>query len=737
MIVVIAVVFWAIFLCYGAGTGAALLVPRTGRALVTSMACSSLAAMLASLVGLGVLFGSSPPVGQVETGLPFGSLTVGVDPLSAFFLIVIGMVSFAVAVYAVGYLRRHVGHRSLRSALVVFNLLLLSLILIVSATDAITFLLAWEGMAVLTYLAVNFEYEKPRVINASYLMLAVNELGMIGIVGSILFLGQAGGGFSFDALRLGASRLSPLLRDVVFVLAFFGFGAKAGILPLQLWLPEAHPAAPSHLSALLSAVIVKMGVYGMVRVLISFLGGGPVWWGLLMLALGAVTALIGILHAFIERDLKRILAYSTIENVGIIVAAVGLSLVYHGAGLDALATITVLFAFYHLLNHAAYKGLLFLGAGAVDEATGTRDLDRLGGLVRRMPWTATAFLVGSLAIAAVAPFGGYITEWGILEAMLQSFALPDVPTRLVVASAASVIALSAALAVTTFVRAYAVGFLALPRSESASSAREVPAVMRMAMGFLAVAVILLGVVPAFVITVLDRTSTPLWGTSVLNRVVPPLFTEHPGNYAVLVSLGGGLFRGLPINGLVVIPSPTFSTINSPTYLLLGEIILLGVLVAGLRSVHRFGLERSGPVWAGGIPSFEPRMQYGAVAYSNPGRLIFNGIYRSRAEFAMISAAALHGDGVMNYRQDVPSPLVRSVYRPVARGIEAIAARAKAVQSGSTNQYVIYIFAMVLIILVLQGAEWGSWLTYGLYLLATGIIVLVLRGVREDGHRDPW
>jgi hydrogenase-4 component B len=680
------------------GVAAGIAFPRSH---VGSSISAGIASVLVTISGLGVLFGAPTSIGRLETGLPFGPLTFGLDPFAAFFLVVIGVVSLAAAIYTVGYLQSL--DKGLRSGLplALFNLLLLSLVLIVAATDAITLLLAWEAMAFLSYLAVNFEYENPDVIQAGYRMLAVSELGTIGIVAALLFLGQAGGGFSFAALREGGSQLTPYLRDLVFLLALFGFGAKAGLLPLQLWLPGANAAAPGHIATVLSAAVEGLGLYGIMRVLVDFLGGGPAWWGLSVLCLGAVTAFVGILHALTERDLKRLLAYSTIENDGIIVAAIGLSLTYRSFSLGLLAGIAGLFALYHLLNHALYKGLLFLGAGAVDRATGTRDLERLGGLIHRMPSTALAFLVGCLAIAAVAPFAGYISEWGILESMLQSFAVPDTLARLAIAGSGALLALTAALAVTTFVRTYAVGFLAQPRSDEAAAAHDVPRTMRVAMWLLAVVSILLGALPSFVITTLDRVSTPLWGTSVLDRVVPPLFTDHPGAYAPLVGLGGGLFRGLPVNGLVIIPSPTLSTINSPTYLILAEVVLIGVVVLGVRLIRSLGSVRIGPVWAGGIPRFAPRMQYGAVAYSNPARLIFNGIYRSRAELVAVAAAARHGQGEISYRQNVPPPLEDVLYRPVRDGVEAIAERVKVIQSGSVNQYVLYIFAMVLIILVLR------------------------------------
>jgi hydrogenase-4 component B len=727
---VVASAFWFSLLLYGVGAGIAVFVPRTRIALAASTAGGVLAGGLAVLAGGGILMGVFTPSGQLQTGLPWGPLTLAPDALGGFFLVVIGGVSLATCLYSAGYLSHYSRANSLRRSLVFFHLLLLCLVLIVAAADAVTFLIAWETMSFLSYLAVILEEDNPSVAHAAYVMLAVGELGIIGIAGAFFFLGSAGGGFSFAALRLGANRLPPSMRSVVFLLGFLGFGAKAGLLPLQFWLPEAHPAAPSHVSAVLSAVVVKMGLYGIMRVTVDLLGPGPVWWGLLALGLGAVTALVGILHALVERDLKRILAYSTIENDGLIVAAVGMALTDRAAGVTVLAAIAGLFALYHLLNHAVAKALLFLGAGAVEVAAGTRDLERLGGVVRRMPGGAVLFLVGALAIAAVAPFAGYISEWSILETMLQSFALPDVSARLAIAVAEAVLALTAALAVMVFVRVYGIGFLGAARSAEAAGAREVAGPMRWGMGLLAVVSMGLGILPAFVVTVLDHISPRLWGASVVGRVVPPLFTDQPGEYAPLVALGGGVFRGLPVNGLVVIPAPGLTTITSPTYLVLGEVLLLGAVLGVVRLISGGRVERRGPVWAGGIPQFTARMQYGAVAYSNPARLIFNGLYRSRAKLVPIATAARHGTGAIAYTQEVPPPLAAVLYRPVRRVEAVVAEWVRLIQSGSVNQYVLYIFAIVLLVLVLQGANWATWLTYGLYLVVAGIVLLILRAVRQ-------
>ena len=692
---------WAALALYALGALLAF-TSRKPRAVVIAATCAATAGLADLVAGAGILAGGAFPTARLDTGLPVGTLSVRLDNLSALFLVLIGVVSVPIAVYSIGYLGHFAAHRDLRPISALLNLLLASLVLIVAADDAVLFLMAWEAMAFLSYLSANFEYRDPRVTRAGFLMLAVSELGTIGILGAFLFLYRQGGSFDYAMLRAGAVGLSAPIQSLVFLLAFLGFGAKAGILPLQVWLPEAHPAAPSHVSSLLSAVIIKLGIYGMIRFVVDFLGGGPVWWGLLVFGVGAITALIGILHALTQHDLKRILAYSSIENIGVILVGLGAALTFASYHLTVLASIAAIATLYHVLNHAIYKGLLFLGAGAVDFAVGTHELNSLGGLVRRMPWTSAFFLVAALAISAVPPLNGYISEWMIFETLLQSFAIPDTLSKFIVAIGGATLALTVAIAVTAFVRAFAVGFLGMPRGERAKAAREVPASMRGAMAFLAALAVGLGVLPTLVLPVLDRVTAPLFGQSVIDRVVPPVFTDSPGDYAPLVGLGGGLFRGLvPANGLIVIPAPGFSTIDSPTYLALALLLLAGLTILGLRLLRPMGAQRVAPVWAGGIASFTARMQYSGLAYSNPVRIIFNRLYRSQAALTPIAPAARHREGLIEYRQEVPEPFARSLYWPLRAVVESLGRRVKVVQSGNVNQYVAYIFTILLLVLILR------------------------------------
>ncbi len=692
--------FGAIFACdlVAAVLGLTVGGTRAGRA--AALALLALGGTLAVALGGAVLAGAPAPSVDIASGLPLGHLQFGLDSLSAIFVILAGLLLVAASIFADGYLAPHTGERATGVHLAVLSGLAAAMVLVCTARDGVGFLMAWESIAWLSYLAVILEIDDRQVSRAAFQMLAVSELGTLAVVAALLALG--GSGFGFAALAAQGQHLGDPAASLVFLAFVFGFGAKAGILPLQMWLPEAHPAAPSHVSALLSAVIVKLGVYGIIRFGLGMLPHPDAWWGPALIGVGTTTALVGILWALFQRDLKRVLAYSTIENVGIIVAALGLAETFRAAGLELLASLALVAALYHAVTHALAKGVLFLGSGAVDRATGTRDLERLGGLARRLPVTSITMLLAILSLAAVAPFAGYLSEWMILETFLQGFNLPDLASRMVVLAGGALLALTAASAMVVFARLYAIGFVGQPRSRGAAEATEGAQSMRLAGALLLGPALAIALLPTLVLPLVDRAAQGIVGPSVLAHLVPPLYGGHPGAYAPLVGLGATLLGGiLPINGLVVIPAPGFSTINSPTYLAIAELLLLALAVGGVRAIRRLGGDRRAPVWAGGIPAFEARRQYTATAYANPMRLIFQPVLRSVGVARGSDLAATGGTGAIEYEQSVPPPLERVLYRPLLAGVDRLARAIKVVQSGDTNQYVAYIFVVVLLVLLLR------------------------------------
>ena len=341
--------------------------------------------------------------------------------------------------------------------------------------------------------------------------LAMTHAGFAALIAMFLLLSGADLTSSFASMRAGAALLSPATRNAIFLLALFGFGAKSGIIPLHVWLPMAHPVAPSHVSAILSGVVIKMGIYGLLRVLLDLMGGGPAWWGGIVLGLGAISALLGVLYALMEHDLKRLLAYHSVENIGIILIGIGAGLIFHSYGLMTLAALGFIGGLYHTINHATFKGLLFLGAGSVLHATGTRNMEKMGGLIKRMPWTALFFLIGAAAISALPPLNGFASEWLVFQSLLGGSNIPTPEVAVVMPLAVGMLALTSGLAAACFVKAFGISFLAIPRSAEAEHAHESPPSMVAGMAILAIACVALGLGPFVVVPRLGRVLTGLGG----------------------------------------------------------------------------------------------------------------------------------------------------------------------------------------------------------------------------------
>ena len=504
--------FLMMVIAYGFGALAALAGSRgaTGRGLVA--------------LGAGIGAGSGLVLGVmvIATGMPFtlsipellptaGGFVLRLDALGAFFLILIGLGAIPAAIYGAGYSAAYEdGGASLRMLGVMFNLFLLTMSLVPLADNVLTFLLMWEGMSLTSYFLVITESNEDGTLHAGLWYLAMTHAGLVLLLSAFVLLMNGGSG-AFADLRAGAASLSPALRGTIFVLAFLGFGSKAGIVPLHVWLPRAHPAAPSHVSALMSGVMIKMGVYGLVRVGLDLLGGGPTWWGALILLMGAVSAILGILYALMEDDLKRLLAYSSVENVGLIFIGAGAGFMFGSRAMPGAAALAFAAAFYHAINHAAFKSLLFMGAGSVLHATHTRDMNLMGGLIKRLPWTALFFLVGAVAIAGLPPLNGFVSEWLLFQSLLPGVIISQPVIAALMTVAVGLLALTGGLAAAGFVKAFGITFLAIPRSGGAERAHEASLSMRIGMGISTLACIGLGLAPFAVLPPLGRVLAGLGG----------------------------------------------------------------------------------------------------------------------------------------------------------------------------------------------------------------------------------
>ncbi len=699
------------FVLCAAGAVLAFLTPRRWLPALLA-AVGSLAALIVLVASAMLLvFGNEFHLALWPL-LTLGTLTLETDPLSAFFLFVTGLVLLPVSIFSGAYLRKYLAHHDLRYFSVLYHALFASIVLVLIAGDVISFLVAWELMSIASYLLVNYEFERAESSRAGYVMLAMGEGGTIAVAIAFIVIAGATGGLGFAALRAAAPAVPDALRWAVFLLSFFGFAVKAGLIPVNSWLPLAHPVAPTNVSALLSAVIVNLGIYGIVRVnldLAPAVGAAP---GLIVLVIGSLSALIGILYATIQGEMKLVLAHSTIENMGIIAAGIGAAMVFVATGHRVVAAIALIAALYHLANHSVYKALLFLGTGAVEAGTGTRDLDRLGGIIRGMPWTGAFFLVGVLSIAALPPFNGFVSEWLTLQTMLRSAVLSSTIIKIIFAVCGALLALTAGLAGTCFVKVFACGFLGMSRSPAAAAAREADVGTRTALALLAAMCVMLGVLPTYVIPAIDRAVVPLAHASATDALVPPFFTANaqrpenlpPAFLAEFHDLGAQVGRGLlPGRGLVVLHrgearNPVvFAMSTSYMLVVLAGIIALTFVAFRLLTRDR-GLAR-GPAWDGGLRHLSPGATYTATGFSNPVRVIFAALLTPAASEDSTEAVALHFRTAIRREYTEVHVIDRFVLQPPIDMLRALAAFARRMHVGHVNAYAAYVLLAMLIVLV--------------------------------------
>jgi formate hydrogenlyase subunit 3/multisubunit Na+/H+ antiporter MnhD subunit len=623
----------------------------------------ALASLVIAASGLWAL-GATPQTIVLLLGLPDLPLHLRLDSLSAFFLILLGGATFGVSLYGSGYFRSMAG-KTLGLLCLQYHLFLAGMALVLLADDAYMFMVAWEVMALSSYFLVTTDHKVAAIRQAGFLYLLIAHVGAIAILLSfgVMQGGHGIGAYTFDAMR--AAQLSPLWASLAFLLALFGFGAKAGVLPMHVWLPEAHPAAPSPVSALMSGVMLKTAIYGILRVTFDLLPVQLWWWGVLALALGLLTAVFGVMFAAVQGDMKRLLAYSSIENIGLLLVGIGLTIIFHVYGKDALAALALTATLYHSLNHAFFKSLLFIGTGSILHATGERNMGRLGGLIRRMPWAAALMLVGVLGIAGLPPLNGFVSEWLLLQAFLLSPGLPNSYINMLVPVAAAVIALAAALAAYVMVKFYGVIFLGQPREQVLEHAHDAGTWERIGMGWLALGCVVLGLAPVFVVHQLDQVSQMLLGTQL-------------GNAAT--------------NWVFLAPVDTERASYSPLYFLLA---VLGVMLLTMILVRHLyhGRMRRGAAWDCGYPAQTARMQDSAEGFGQPIRRIFEPFFQIEREVP--SPFDTHP----RYHVQTEDRLWYILYLPVKRATEKIAATASLLQHGRIHLYLAYTFVTLIVLLV--------------------------------------
>jgi formate hydrogenlyase subunit 3/multisubunit Na+/H+ antiporter MnhD subunit len=625
---------------------------------------------LGALVGLAlaaialVAIGQPPDETVLPLGLPDLPFHFRIDALSAFFLLILGSVAAGVSVFAAGYLRPGEGaHPGVQCMW--YHLFLASMALVLLADDAYAFMVTWETMAVSSFFLVTSDHRIPEIRRAGYLYLLVAHVGAIAILMCFGVL-HGFGDYSFASMR--QTELAPFWATVAFLLALFGFGAKAGILPLHVWLPEAHPAAPSPVSALMSAVMLKTAIYGLLRVTFDLLHTQIWWWGVLALAIGLLTALFGVVFSAVQSDMKRLLAWSSIENIGFIVVGFGLGVTFAAYRMYGLAALALTAMLYHCLNHAYFKSLLFLATGAVLHATKERALGKLGGLIHRMPWVAWLALIGALAIAGLPPLNGFVSEWLLLQAFLFTPSLPDTYLNMLVPVAAAAIALAAALSAYVMVKFYGVVFLGQPREEKLAHAHDAGGWERIGLVWLAGGCIALGVLPVQMIQLIDFVTGPMLGTN--------------------LSKATGA-----THWLFLAPIDAERASYAPLLVLVG---LVTFTAAAWFAVRRFyhGRVRRAPPWDCGYPLLNARMQDTAEGFGQPVRQVFEPFFRIERELPTPFDAA------PRYRVKVEDHLWYWCYLPVARAVDRLTALVTNLQRGRISVYLLYSFGTLLVLLFL-------------------------------------
>ncbi|MHC1711267.1 MAG: hydrogenase 4 subunit B [Solidesulfovibrio sp.] len=604
---------------------------------------------------------------------PLGDILVTLDGLSALFLLALGVVGAAASIYAVGYTKEYYGHR-FASMASLYNAFLLSIVLVLTVSQVLYFIIAWEVMTLVSFFLVNHEYEKTGNTKAAYQYILMTHVGTAFIVAAFLILSSAVE--SMDFARLSQAPLPGGLRNLVFLCALIGFGTKAGVMPMHVWLPEAHPAAPSHVSALMSGIMIKTAIYGMCRFFMEFLGAGPQWWGVLVLALAIVSSVLGVLYACVQHDLKRLLAYHSVENIGIILLGVGAGMVFMSRGEPVPAALAWIAALYHVFNHAVFKSLLFLGAGAVLHATGTKDIEHMGGLIKRMPYTAVFFLIGSVAISALPPLSGFVSEWLTFQAMFHlPAAMAGILGKLWTVVLIALLGLTGALAGACFVKVVGVTFLAKPRSVGAEKAREVPANMLIGMAGLAAVCVAAGVYPEWMLLVTGKAIAGIPGL----------------DGASLLAGSNWLHTVLPFgSGGDSLPMP-----------LVAGLVLFGLVMA-LGFARMAGRPKTvvGETWTCGIiPT--ARMEYSATGFTEPLRRVFKKILRPVMELRTEKQPNAYHGVKMTFSVHISNIFNDWLYKPLCEGVMYLSENLKRIQGGSLQLYIGYIMVFTVLVLIIS------------------------------------
>lgn len=595
------------------------------------------------------------------------------DYLSLFFTGIILLVSIPAAVHAVGYFRGHYPVNRIRLAFTLLISFILLMIAVVTATNALVFLIVWELMSLVSYFLVVFDCEENRSVRAGLIYIVMTHIGTAFITAAFLIIYSHAGSFEFSAFKAACLALPSPTKNLLFFLFFIGFGTKAGMIPLHIWLPYAHPQAPSPVSAIMSGVMIKTAIYGMIRFIICVLGVDAWWWGNVILVIASVSCLGGVIYALMEHDIKKLLAYHSVENIGIILLGVGACMIFMKKGMPIPAVLALTAGLYHTLNHAIFKSLLFLGAGNVYKATGLRNIEKMGGLIKTMPWTAATFLFGAMAISALPPLNGFVSEWLTLQAFFTGALAGTNSMKMLMALYASALALTGGLAAACFVKVFGISFLAMPRSKKAEDAKEVSGSMLGPVIFLAACTVIFGLAAVPVIKIISAVASQAAGINIEG-------VSFSLNNVSLAPLSGS---GIAVSPLVIA----------------GLLALIAAaMYAGIRIFTGKREVAAGSTWGCGYYNLGSRTEYTSTAFSKPFRIVFSFILRPYKKTEKIKETHYH---VKSMRYEVyTTPVIKEyLYRSTFNFVMRTAGILRRLQAGQIHLYITYIIITLFLLIV--------------------------------------
>jgi formate hydrogenlyase subunit 3/multisubunit Na+/H+ antiporter MnhD subunit len=631
-----------------------------------------LSGLFAIIAGLAVLMTNDVITDQIALGLPWLPWHVRFDSLSGFFFLIIGIGVFSVSLYGPGYVNSYKESEHPFATLGLFTgLFVAGMLLVLVADDAFMFMIAWELMSIASYFLVAFQHENPANRRAAFLYLLMAEVGALSIILGFGVLASFSDGFTFDALR--ESKLSVTWASIAFVLALLGFGMKAGLVPVHVWLPEAHPVAPSHISALMSGVMLKVALYGLIRFCFDLLNDVHWQWGVVLLILGTVSALGGILYAMMQPNLKRLLAYSSVENIGIIFMVLGLAMIFMATGHPQLAALGLLAALFHAFNHSLFKNLLFLGAGILQHQTHELNIDMMGGLIKKMPKTSVLFLVGCMSISSLPLFNGFVSEWLAFQTALQVDVLDNGVLRSLIPVSAAALALTAALAAACFVKVFGLIFLGQARSKNSEKAHEAQDKGMLAgPALLAILCFFIGIFPSTIIYLINNVSNQLLGYTLPNDSA--------------------------FSWLWLAPVSAEQASYSPPLVLIGALIAAGICYWYLRR-NPLTIMRRADTWDCGFGGLTPQMQYTSSSFTMPLRRIFSKVWLIDEQINKDMQGAMNQNvAAVHYQLHIQDHSWSRLYQPIAKGINSMAKQVGRIQTGNIRTYLGYSFATLLLLL---------------------------------------